>query len=169
MVYGLDPHTGTHDMIIRNNTVHDNGAAAIICSLNCYNITIENNKVYNSKEVHGIMFSKNTHDSIARNNIVSNSEKCISVSQSHNNEVYNNRVSACDIGIVLSGNSSNNVVHDNTIANSKVDISTAAYDDNDARTRNNKLYSNKIVGDNSSNVTSTTTKTESSSSTDDSG
>jgi poly(beta-D-mannuronate) C5 epimerase len=24
--YGLDPHTGTHDMIIRNNTVHDNGS-----------------------------------------------------------------------------------------------------------------------------------------------
>ena len=23
--YGLDPHTGTHNMIIRNNTVHDNG------------------------------------------------------------------------------------------------------------------------------------------------
>ncbi|MGB8448857.1 MAG: right-handed parallel beta-helix repeat-containing protein, partial [Nitrososphaeraceae archaeon] len=23
--YGLDPHTGTHDMVIRNNVVHDNG------------------------------------------------------------------------------------------------------------------------------------------------
>jgi mannuronan 5-epimerase len=29
--YGLDPHTGTYDMIIRNNTVYDNGAIGIIC------------------------------------------------------------------------------------------------------------------------------------------
>ena len=40
--YGLDPHTGTHDMIIRNNEVYDNkGGSGIICSLNCYNILIE--------------------------------------------------------------------------------------------------------------------------------
>jgi hypothetical protein len=39
--YGLDPHTGTHDMTIRNNTVHDNGSIGIICSLDCYNITVE--------------------------------------------------------------------------------------------------------------------------------
>ena len=45
-MYGFDPHTGTHDMIIRNNTVHDNGAMGIICSLDCYNITIEDNTVY---------------------------------------------------------------------------------------------------------------------------
>ena len=39
--YGLDPHTGTHDMIIRNNTVYDNkGGSGIICSLNCYNIPV---------------------------------------------------------------------------------------------------------------------------------
>jgi hypothetical protein len=36
--YGLDPHTGTHDMIIRRNIVHDNGAQGIISSLNCYNV-----------------------------------------------------------------------------------------------------------------------------------
>ena len=47
--YGLDPHTGTHDMIIRNNTVYDNkGGSGIICSLNCYNILIENNKVHDN-------------------------------------------------------------------------------------------------------------------------
>jgi poly(beta-D-mannuronate) C5 epimerase len=29
--YGLDPHSGTHDMVIRNNKVHDNGREGIIC------------------------------------------------------------------------------------------------------------------------------------------
>ncbi len=42
--YGLDPHTGTHDMIIRNNTAYGNNGSGIICSLNCYKILIENNK-----------------------------------------------------------------------------------------------------------------------------
>ena len=36
--YGLDPHTGAHDMIIRNNKVYDNNGSGIICSLNCYNV-----------------------------------------------------------------------------------------------------------------------------------
>ena len=45
-IYGLDPHTSTHDMIIRKNVVHDNGQFGIICSLNCNNITIENNEIY---------------------------------------------------------------------------------------------------------------------------
>jgi poly(beta-D-mannuronate) C5 epimerase len=34
--YGIDPHTGTHDMVIRNNTVYGNNGTAIICSLDCY-------------------------------------------------------------------------------------------------------------------------------------
>ena len=44
--YGLDPHTGTHDMII--SAVYDNNGSGIICSLNCYNILIENNKVHDN-------------------------------------------------------------------------------------------------------------------------
>ena len=46
--YGLDPHSGTHDMIIRKNVVHDNGFIGIICSQHCRNITIEGNEVYNN-------------------------------------------------------------------------------------------------------------------------
>ena len=42
--YGIDPHTGTHDMVIRNNTVYGNNGTAIICSLDCYNILFEKNK-----------------------------------------------------------------------------------------------------------------------------
>jgi mannuronan 5-epimerase len=136
--YGLDPHTGTHDMIIRNNTVHDNGSIGIICSLNCYNISIENNKVYNNART-GIMFSRNMHDSIAKNNIVSNEGRCIFISQSHNNEIYNNRVSACDIGINLSAKSSKNTIYNNTIANSTEDIVVE-----EAGT-GNKLFSNKVT------------------------
>jgi hypothetical protein len=90
--YGFDPHTGTHDMIFRNNTVHDNGGIGVICSLDCHNITIENNKIYNNVKM-GLMFSRNMFDSVARNNLISNEDKALSVSESHNNEIYNNTIS----------------------------------------------------------------------------
>jgi mannuronan 5-epimerase len=112
--YGFDPHTGTHDMIIRNNSVHDEGHIGIICSLDCYNITIEGNEVYNNTDV-GIMFSRNMSGSIARNNYVHDETQCIFVSQSHNNEVYNNTVSDCENGIYLRDESFNNKIYDNSI------------------------------------------------------
>jgi mannuronan 5-epimerase len=115
-MYGFDPHTATHDMIIRNNTVHDSGTMGIICSLDCYNITIEDNEVYNSFGS-GIMFSRNMYNSVARNNYVHHETQCIFISESHNNEVYNNTVSDCGNGIYLKAESSKNNVYDNTIIN----------------------------------------------------
>jgi parallel beta-helix repeat protein len=116
--YGLDPHTGTHDMIIRNNTVYDNGAIGIICSLDCYNITIEGNEVHNNFG-YGIMFSRNMYDSVARNNYVYNETNCISVNtQSHNNEFNNNTVSECENGIDLRNEANNNNIHHNIIIKS---------------------------------------------------
>ena len=116
--YGLDPHTGTHDMIIRNNKVYDNNGSGIICSLNCYNILIENNKVHDNAE-NGIDFSRNMYNSIARNNIVYNEPAGIFVSQSHNNQIYNNTISTSGNGIYVNSGSTNNKMYDNTIMNSK--------------------------------------------------
>ena len=115
-MYGFDPHTATHDMIIRNNTVHDSGTMGIICSLDCYNITIEDNEVYNSFGS-GIMFSRNMYNSVARNNYVHDETQCIFISESNNNEAYNNTVSDCRNGIYLKAGSSNNKIYHNTIIN----------------------------------------------------
>jgi|GEM_PF-439843 poly(beta-D-mannuronate) C5 epimerase len=140
--YGLDPHTGTHDMSIKNNTVHDNGSIGIICSLDCYNIVIEDNVVYNNTKM-GIMFSRNMTDSIARNNDVSNEDRGIVVSESSDNEIYNNRVSDSGSGIEVDEDSSGNSIHDNTI----VDIETPedALGIEDGAESENTLFSNVII------------------------
>ena len=107
-LYGIDPHTGTHDMIIRNNNVHNDGSIDIICSLDCYNITIEGNKVYNNNTLPktiGIMFSRNTSNSVARNNVVQNEAIGVSVSISNNNKVSYNAVSNSINGIFVTGGS----------------------------------------------------------------
>ncbi|HZD36065.1 MAG TPA: right-handed parallel beta-helix repeat-containing protein [Nitrososphaeraceae archaeon] len=112
--YGLDPHTGTHDMSIKNNSVRDNGGIGIICSLDCYNIKIEDNVVYNNTKM-GIMFSRNMTDSVARNNDVSNESRGIIISESSNNEIYNNRVSNSGSGIEVDEDSVENRIYNNTI------------------------------------------------------
>ncbi|MDQ6864450.1 MAG: right-handed parallel beta-helix repeat-containing protein [Thermoproteota archaeon] len=137
--YGLDPHTGTHDMIIRNNKVYDNNGSGIICSLNCYNILIENNKVHDNTG-DGIDFSRNMYDSIARNNIIYNEHAGVLVSQSHNNQIYNNTVSTSGNGIYVNSGSANNKMYDNTIMNSKSHAILINNGCND-----NIFYSNKIV------------------------
>jgi mannuronan 5-epimerase len=138
--YGLDPHTGTHDMIIRNNEVYDNkGGSGIICSLNCYNILIENNQVHDNAG-DGIDFSRNMFNSIVRNNIVYNEPTGIIVSQSHNNQIYNNTISKSGTGINVNSGSTNNKIQGNTITDS---INNAILVNNDSS--GNTFSSNKIV------------------------
>jgi poly(beta-D-mannuronate) C5 epimerase len=142
--YGIDPHTTTHDMIIKNNTVHDNGATGIICSKDCFKITIEGNEVYNNDnadEGRGIAFSQNMYKSVARNNYVHNQNNCIDVgSDSHDNEIYDNRLSDCKVApISISDESFNNKIYKNVIDGVAVNCSSS----NAAANTNDKDSDNK--------------------------
>jgi mannuronan 5-epimerase len=134
--YALDPHTGTYNMRITNNWVHHN-PLGIICSLDCYNILIEGNRVENNVN-HGIFFSRNMHDSIARNNHVSDSSIGITVAESPNNQIYNNRIEGITSQAIRlfnppmadDGLTENNFVHNNTIINSEDGIGAVRSQDN---------------------------------------
>jgi parallel beta-helix repeat protein len=136
--YGIDPHTGTHDMVIRNNTVYDNNGTAIICSLDCYNILIEKNVVYNNTGA-GIAFSRNMTNSIVRDNYLYDQGRAIHVSESHNNEIYNNTVSNAKSAITLISGSSANKIHDNNILNSTTPLRIDPGLD-----QSNTIYTNRI-------------------------
>src|ERR671918_1023201 len=134
--YALDPHSGTHDMSITNNWLHHNPIGAI-CSDRCYNILIEGNVVEHNKD-YGIFFSRNVHDSIARNNQVYNSSTGVMVSESPNNQIYNNTIQgATSQGIYLfnpelpdDGVTEGNYVYNNTIINSENGIVATRSHDN---------------------------------------
>ena len=142
--YGFDPHTGTHDMIVRNNTLYDNNGTAIICSLNCYNILIENNKVHDNSG-DGITFSRNMTKSIVRNNIVYNEPKGIYVSESHGNQVYNNAISKSEDGIHVS-TSSGNKIFNNTITDSTSSDILIKNGSSENTFSNNKIISSTSQG-----------------------
>ena len=99
--YGIDPHSGSHDLNITGNLVYDNYKIGIICSEHCYNILFSNNVVHNNR-VAGLMFSLDTNNSIARNNYAYHEKIGISIYQSSNDKVYNNLVKSSDVGIYAS-------------------------------------------------------------------
>ncbi len=133
--YAVDPHSGTHNMTVKNNWLHHN-PIGIICSVNCYNIVIEDNKIENNVRA-GIFFSRNMYDSIARNNIIHNTSNGIIVSESSNNQIYDNTIEAATSGILLfnpaipdDGFTAGNVVHNNTVSNSATGINMTRSHDN---------------------------------------
>jgi mannuronan 5-epimerase len=102
------------------------------------NITIDGNEVYISAGS-GIMFSRNMYDSVARNNNVHDEDKCIFVSQSSNNKVYQNNLSNCETGIDVFHNPAENAVYNNTIINSRIGL---GIEDSGS---GNEIYSNAII------------------------
>jgi mannuronan 5-epimerase len=133
--YAIDPHSGTHDMNITNNWVHNN-PIGIICSVNCHNIVIEGNEVENNIKA-GIFFSRNVSDSITRNNQIYNATSGIIISESPNNQIYDNTIEAATSeGILLfnpsepdEGLTEDNLVYNNTVLSSATGINaTRSYD-----------------------------------------
>jgi parallel beta-helix repeat protein len=126
--YSLDPHTTTHDMNITNNWIHDNPIGPI-CSDRCWDILIEGNLIENT-DTSAIFFSRNMTDSIAGNNHVINARTGVQVSESPNNQIYNNTIEgATREGIGLfnpelpdDGSTEGNLVYDNIISDSDIGI-----------------------------------------------
>ncbi len=143
--YALDPHTTTHDMTITNNWLHDN-PIGVICSDRCWNILIEGNLIEDSTDA-GIFFSRNMTDSIARDNHVINARNGILVSESPNNQIYNNTIEgATSNGIRFftpdipdDGVTEGNIAYNNVISNSENGITAA-------RSQNN-IVENNVLSD----------------------
>jgi mannuronan 5-epimerase len=134
--YGVDPHSGTHDINITNNWIHHN-RIGIICSNDCYSIMIDGNKIDHNTNA-GIFFSRNMQDSIARNNHLYNSSTGIVVSESSDNQIYNNTIEATTSEALLlfnpaepdDGLTTNNLIHNNTISESTDGINATRSHDN---------------------------------------
>ncbi|MFL6497021.1 MAG: right-handed parallel beta-helix repeat-containing protein [Nitrososphaera sp.] len=126
--YSLDPHTLTHDMKITNNWIHNNPIGPI-CSDRCWDILIEGNLVQDTTNA-AIFFSRNMTDSIARNNHVVNARTGILLSESPNNQIYNNTIEGATregIGLINpepadDGVTEGNLVYNNIISNSDTGI-----------------------------------------------
>ena len=140
--YGLDPHTASGDFIIDSNYVHDNGNQGIICSMDCYNVTITNNVVEYNVEGIGLHWLTNT--STIKDNIVRYNDKygIFIQKSSYDNTVENNTVLGNDKGIGLLEGSNNNRVVYNTVADNSGE---SIYISSDSK--QNKINGNSLLMD----------------------
>lgn len=122
--YGIDPHSGSHDLSIIGNIANNNSKIGIICSEYCYNLIFDNNTVHDNG-LAGLMFSLQVINSTAKKNYAYNEKVGISLFSSSNNKLYDNLLKSNDKGIFVAGTSLSNHVYNNTIMNGKVGIEFA--------------------------------------------
>ena len=117
IIYGIDPHSGTHDLVIRRNEVYNNGWHGIICSKHCYNIMIDSNRVYGNAQTGIILHGNTTNSTLTNNTVHNNKQDQISLQNSaDNNQIYKNKLIGGVSGVEVAESSSNKI-YENTIEN----------------------------------------------------
>jgi parallel beta-helix repeat protein len=121
-LYGIDPHTGSHDMTIEGNVVHDNGKHGIILAEDCTDSVIRNNTVYRNNH-HGIvLYLRSDRNTIEDNDTFANAAQGININESHDSVIRNNRVyDNNESGIGITQTSENNLVEGNQVRANKQD------------------------------------------------
>ncbi|OLT05946.1 hypothetical protein BJF90_18620 [Pseudonocardia sp. CNS-004] len=92
VLYGIDPHTGSANLTIERNVVHDNGKHGIILAEDCVDSVIRDNVVYRNAH-HGIvLYLRSDRNLIEGNETFDNASQGINVNESGSNTLRDNRV-----------------------------------------------------------------------------
>ncbi|MGH3585409.1 MAG: right-handed parallel beta-helix repeat-containing protein [Pseudonocardia sp.] len=113
-LYGVDPHTGSHNMTIERNIVHDNGKHGIILAEDCVDSVIRDNIVYRNNH-HGIvLYLRSDRNTIEGNDTFANAAQGININESNDNTIRGNRVyDNKESGIGIGQTSQNNLIEGN--------------------------------------------------------
>jgi parallel beta-helix repeat protein len=147
IVYGIDPHTASHDMTITHNIVHDNGKHGIILAEDCVNNVVSDNLVYANQE-HGIvLFLRSDHNVIERNESFDNGSLGINLNGSGADTISDNRVYANgESGIGIGEQSHGNVVEHNDVRANQQDGVRLVTRSADTTVRDNIIGQNARYG-----------------------
>ena len=116
VLYGIDPHTGSRNLRIERNVVHDNGKHGIILAEDCTDSVISNNVVYRNGH-HGIvLYQRSDRNTVEQNESFLNAAQGINVNESAENILRGNRVyQNTESGIGVGQTAQRNVVELNQI------------------------------------------------------
>ena len=122
VLYGIDPHTGSHNLTIERNVVHDNGKHGIILAEDCVDSVIRDNVVYRNQH-HGIvLYLHSDRNLIEGNETFNNAAQGININEASNNTIKSNRVyDNTESGIGIGQTAKDNVVQDNDVRGNQQD------------------------------------------------
>jgi parallel beta-helix repeat protein len=122
VLYGVDPHTDSRNMVIERNVVHDNGKHGIILAEDCVDSVIRDNIVYDNKH-HGIvMYQDSNRNVIEGNESFRNAAQGININDSDDNIVRGNKVyDNTESGVSLTQTARGNLVEGNQLRGNKKD------------------------------------------------
>ena len=142
VLYGVDPHTGSTNIRIQRNRVHDNGKHGIILAEDCTDNVIAGNLVYRNNH-HGIvLYLRSDRNVVEGNESFGNTAQGINVNESSDNVVRTNRLYDNESGVDIGQRARNNVVQDNLVRDNRDDGVRLVTDSDRTAVRNN------VIGDN---------------------
>ena len=103
ILYGIDPHTGSHNLTIERNVVHDNGKHGIILAEDCTDSVIRDNVVYRNQH-HGIVLYQHSDRNLdrgqrdVRQRRAGHQRQRVANNTVRTNRVYDNTESGIGIG-----------------------------------------------------------------------
>jgi parallel beta-helix repeat protein len=122
VLYGIDPHTHSRNLVIERNVVHHNGKHGIILAEDCVDSVIRDNVVYANKH-HGIvMYLHSDRNVIEGNESFGNAAQGININESSDNTIRNNKVyDNGESGVGVTQTARANVVEGNELRGNKKD------------------------------------------------
>ena len=147
VLYGIDPHTGSHNLTIERNVVHDNGKHGIILAEDCVDSVIRDNVVYRNQH-HGIvLYLHSDRNLIEGNETFSNAAQGININESSNNTIKANRVyDNIESGIGIGQTAKDNLVEDNDVRGNKQDGLRLVSEASQTDVRSNMIGENERYG-----------------------
>jgi parallel beta-helix repeat protein len=122
VLYGIDPHTNSHHLLIERNVVHHNGKHGIILAEDCTDSVIRDNVVYNNDH-HGIvLYLRSDRNLVEGNDSFANAAQGININESVDNVVRGNRVyDNTESGVGVGQTAEANLVENNQIRGNRQD------------------------------------------------
>jgi len=147
ILYGIDPHTDSHNLLIEGNTTHHNGKHGIILAERCTGSIIRNNRSY-ANTLHGIVLYQQSNHNLVENNIVyENGLEGIDVNDSSDNTIRaNESYRNAKAGIGIGQKSTGMLITSNRLHHNQED-GIAFYSEASANTvEANDIYENTRYG-----------------------
>ncbi len=147
VLYGIDPHTGSRDLRIERNVVHDNGKHGIILAEDCTDSVIRDNVVYRNAH-HGIvLYLRSDRNLVEDNESFGNTAQGINVNESGDNTLRGNRVyDNGETGVGITQTAERNLVEGNQLRANKQDGVRVVSASTDTTVRGNLIAENARYG-----------------------